>query len=69
VSIAKIIELKAEGPSIEAAMENAVTEAGRSIAGIRGIYLQDAEGLVVDGQIESYRVNVKVTFVVDMAEV
>lgn len=68
MSIAKIIEVKAEGPSIDAAMQNAVAEAGRSLERIQSVYLKEAEALVSDGSIDRYRVNAKVTFLVDAAK-
>jgi hypothetical protein len=68
MSIAKIIEVKAEGASLDAALQNAATEASRSIDGIRSVYMKDAEAVVEDGRIDRYRVNAKVTFVVDPSE-
>jgi hypothetical protein len=65
MSIAKIIEVKAEGSTIEAAMTNAVAEAGRSLDAIQSVYMKEAEAIVRDGEIDRFRVNTKVTFVVD----
>lgn len=65
MSIAKVLELISEGDSIENALENAVTEAGKSVKKIQNVYLVDVKAVVDDGKITKYRTNVKVTFVVD----
>lgn len=65
MSIVKIIEVKAEGSGIEDAMANAVAEAGKSIDNIKSVYMKEAEALVSDGRIDRYRVNAKVTFLVN----
>ncbi|MBO6574262.1 MAG: dodecin domain-containing protein [Rhodothermales bacterium] len=65
MSIAKVIEVIAEGSTIEQALEAAVAEAGKSVRGIRSVYAKNIQGRVRDGKIVEYRVNAKVTFVVD----
>ena len=63
--VAKVIEVIAEGKSVEDALENAVKEASKSIHGIKSVYAEGIQALVDDGKIDKYRVNAKVTFVVD----
>ena len=65
MSIAKVIEIIAEGSSVEEAMENAVAEASKSVRKIRSVYAKGIQARVKDGKIEGYRINCKVTFVVD----
>ncbi len=65
MSIAKVIEVLAEGSSIENAMESAVEEASRSVHNIRSVYLKDVQAIVKDNAIVKYRVNVNVTFVIE----
>ena len=65
MSIAKVIEVIAEGDTIEAAVEAAATEAGRTIKNIRSVYVKDIQALVGDGAVTTYRVTAKVTFVVN----
>lgn len=65
MSVAKVIEILAEGESIESAIESAVTEAAKSVKNIRHVYVQDFQGIVENNRIARYRVNTKVTFVVD----
>lgn len=64
MSIAKVIEIHAEGKSIEAATESALNEASKTLKEIRSIYLEGIQAIVRDNKIVSYRVNAKITFVV-----
>lgn len=64
MSIAKVIEVLAEGSTIENAVENAVSEASKTVKNIKHVYLSDTQALVDNNRVEKYRVNVKVTFVV-----
>lgn len=65
MSIAKVIELIAEGDSIEAAIDNAVVEASKSVRKIKSVYVENITAKVDDGKVSGYRINAKVTFVVD----
>lgn len=65
MSIAKVIEVLSEGESIEAACENAVSEASNSVRNIVHLYINELQAEVKDNKITKYRVNAKVTFVVD----
>ncbi len=64
MTIAKVIEILAEGGTIEEAVENAVSSASDTVRGIRNVYVQDIQAIVEDGQVTRYRANCKVTFVV-----
>jgi hypothetical protein len=64
MSVAKVIEVLAEGDSIEAAAQAAVAEAGKTVRNIKTVYITDFQGIVENGSIAKYRVNAKVTFVV-----
>ena len=65
MSIAKVIEVLAEGDSIEAAIQSAVTEAAETVRGIRQVYVESVQALVEDNEVVKYRVNAKLTFVVE----
>ena len=65
MSIAKVIEVLAEGDSIEAAVESAVQEASQSVRGIRHVYINDMQAMVENNQVTKYRINAKLTFVVN----
>ena len=64
MSIAKVIEVLAEGDSIEAAVESAVQEASQTVRNIKHVYVSEIQALADGGIIHKYRVNCKVTFVV-----
>lgn len=65
MSIAKIIEVIAEGKTFEGALENGVKEAGKSVRNIRSAFVENFQAIVEDGKITKYRVNAKITFVVE----
>ncbi len=65
MSIAKVIEVIAEGDSIEGAIEAAVRDAGRTVREIKQVYVEGIQALVEDNQVVKYRVNAKVTFVIE----
>ena len=64
-SVAKVIEVIAEGKTIEDAVENAAKEASKSLKNVRSVYVEGIKASVEDGKIKSYRVNAKVTFVIE----
>ncbi|GIV58187.1 MAG: hypothetical protein KatS3mg042_1100 [Rhodothermaceae bacterium] len=65
MSVAKVIEVIAEGESMEAAIQAAVTEAAKSVRNIRSVYVESTQALVENDRVVKYRVNAKVTFVVE----
>ena len=65
MSIAKVIEVLAEGSSIEEAVQAAVSEAAETVHGIEHVYVEHVQALVQDDQVVKYRINAKLTFVVD----
>lgn len=65
MSIAKVIEVLAEGDSIEAAIQTAVTEAAETVRGIKHVYVDGVQAIVEDDEVVKYRVNAKLTFVVE----
>ncbi len=65
MSIAKVIEVIAEGETVEKAIKNAAKEASKSLKNVRSVYAEGIQALVEDGDVKSFRVNCKVTFVID----
>ena len=65
MSIAKVIEVLAEGDSIQAAIQSAVTEASDTVRGIKHVYVEGVQAIVEDNEVVKYRVNAKLTFVVE----
>jgi hypothetical protein len=62
-SVAKSIELLAEGDTLEDATEAAVEEASKTISNIKNVYVDNYRAVVEDGEVQAYRVHAKITFV------
>lgn len=66
MSVAKVIELIAESDtSWEAAAQNAVDAANKTLRHVRSLYVKDMQAVVKDGKITTYRLNCSITFVID----
>ena len=66
MSVVKVIEVIAESKkSWDDAAENAVKEASKSVRNIKSLYVQDMQAVVKNGKIASYRMNAKISFVLD----
>jgi hypothetical protein len=65
MSIAKVIEVIAEGATIEEAVENGVAQASESVREIKHVYVEGIQALIEENQIAKYRVNAKITFLVE----
>jgi dodecin len=65
MSLAKVIEVIAEGSSMEEALKNAVSQASKTVHNIRGVYCENMQGIVENNQVTRFRVNAKITFVLD----
>lgn len=64
--VVKVIELIASSEtSIEDALQNAVSEASKTIHNIDSIFVKDIKAHVKDGKISSYGVITKVSFRLD----
>jgi flavin-binding protein dodecin len=65
MSLAKVIEILAEGDSIGAAIENGVTEASETVRNIKHVYVEGIQGIIEDNKVAKFRVNLKLTFVLE----
>jgi hypothetical protein len=66
MSMLKVIEVLAESDrSWEDAAQNAVTSAAKSLHGIKSIYIKEMEATVEDNRIKNYRINAKISFILD----
>jgi flavin-binding protein dodecin len=65
MTIAKVIEVLAEGETIEEAIQTAVDEASETVRQIKQVYVKDIQALVDHNKVTKYRVNAKVTFLVE----
>lgn len=64
MAIAKHIELTTDSPvSFEAAIQEGLERAGKTVDGIRSAWVKDQQVLIEDGKVVTYRVNLKVTFI------
>ena len=62
----KVIEVIAESKkSWDDAAQNAVEEASKSVSNIKSVYVQEMQAIVEDGKIAKYRLNAKITFMID----
>jgi len=66
MSMLKVIEVLAESnESWEDAAQQAVTTASKTVRNVKSIWIDNFEATVVDGKLKSYRINAKVSFVLD----
>lgn len=66
MSIAKVIEITAESvESFEDAIRSGIEEANKSVRNVQGAWVKEHKVVVNDGRISAFRVDMKVTFVVE----
>ena len=62
----KVIEVLAESEkSWEDAAKNAIEQAGKSVRNIKSIYIENFEAQVKDDKITNYRINAKISFLLE----
>ncbi|MGK7346395.1 MAG: dodecin family protein [Candidatus Nitrospinota bacterium M3_3B_026] len=62
----KVIEVLAESDkNWEDAAQNAIDKARHSVRGIKSIYVKNFEAKVENGQITKYRINAKISFLLE----
>lgn len=66
MSVAKVTEITAESTeSFDAAVRDGIAAAGRTIENIRNVWIKDQQVIVRNNKPERYRVDMKVTFVLN----
>ena len=66
MSMLKVVEVLAESDkSWEDAAQFAVDTAGKSVRNIKSIYIKNLEASVENGKIKKYRINGKISFVLE----
>ncbi len=66
MSVAKVIELSAESTqSFEDAIRQGIETASRTVRNIRAAWVKEQQVVVEGGNIAKYRVDLKVTFVLE----
>lgn len=65
-AMVKVIEVLAQSEtSWEDAAKVALEEASKTLRGIQSIYVQDMQAVVEDGRIAKYRINAKISFLLE----
>ena len=66
MSLVKVIELLAESEkNWEDAVNNAIQDASRTVKNIKSVYVKEFQAVVDNNQVSKYRVNVKLSFLVE----
>lgn len=66
MSVAKITELSSESPkSFEDAIQNGIARAAKTLHGIKSAWVKEQHVIIENGKVALYRVDMKVTFVLD----
>jgi flavin-binding protein dodecin len=65
LSVAKVIEVIAQGKTIENAIENAALKAHETVRNVKQVNVENIQAIVENGKVAHYRVNAKVTFIID----
>lgn len=66
MSVAKVIEISAESSkSFEDAVNDGIKQASKSVHGIKSAWVNGQQAIVDKNKITRYRVDMKVSFVVD----
>ena len=66
MSVAKIIEISSESPkSFEDAIQKGISRASKTVHGIKSAWVKEQHAVVTKGKVALYRVDLKLTFVLD----
>ncbi len=66
MAVVKVIEVLAQSDkSWEDAVKNALEEAKKTVKNIKSIYVKEMQAKVENGEIAEYRVNAKISFVLE----
>lgn len=69
MAIVKVIEVIAQsGKSWDDAAKKALKEASKTVRNIKSLYVQEMQAVVEDGKIAQYRLNAKISFLLDREE-
>ena len=65
MAVVKVIEILAESSdSWEAAVQEAVTEASKTVRNIQTVYIKEFQAIVDGKNVTKYRINAKISFLV-----
>lgn len=69
MAVVKVLELLAESEeSWEDAARQAVSEACKTVRGIRSVYVSEFQATVENDKIKNFRANVKISFVLEIGK-
>ena len=65
-TVAKVIEISSESPKgFEDAINSGIKRAHKTVKNIKGAWIQGQKVIVENGKVVAYRVDMKITFVLD----
>ncbi|CAN7358832.1 dodecin family protein [Aminobacter aminovorans] len=66
MSVARVTEITSSSTkSFKDAIEEGISRASKTLKNVEGAWIQDQKVVVEDGKIVAYRVNMKVTFILN----
>lgn len=66
MTVARVTEITASSPEgFESAIAEGVARATKTLQNVTGAWVQEQKVMVVDGEIAEYRVNMKISFVLN----
>lgn len=66
MSVARVSEIIASSPkSFDDAIDNGIARATKTLSNVKGAYIENQKVVVKNGKVSEYRVNMKVTFVLN----
>ena len=66
MAVVKVLELLAESPTgFDDAVKQAVADASQTVRDIRSVWVKEFQATVQNDQIDKFRVNVKISFLVE----
>lgn len=66
MTVARVSEIIASSPkSFDDAIKNGIERATKTLSNVKGAWVENMKVVVVDGKVSEYRVNMKVTFVLN----
>jgi flavin-binding protein dodecin len=66
MSVARVTEISASSPtSFEDALQAGIARASKTLKNVEGAWIQEQKVVVRNGAVAEYRVNLKVTFVLE----
>ncbi len=66
MAVVKVIEVLSESTNgWEAAVQEAVNEASKTLNNIQSVYISNMQAMVENNKVVNYRINAKISFIID----